>query len=381
MRAELGLSPPERRIGQTAHDFVAALGAPDAILARQKRGGVADRRLALSPAHRRGRWRDRDTPRRGARRAISRPRAQARPPRADRAAPPSGAEAAAGAAAERLSVTRIETLRRDPYAIYAERILELAPLPPIGAEVGPREIGDDWHDALEAYARRRRGRATRPKSARACWRSRRRFRAAARRPAFRALALAAHRRKAIDLFCEFDAARRRGRRIWLEAEGRFIPLADGSRSRSPPAPTASNCGRDGGAAVIDYKTGAAPGVKEVKVGFAPQLTLEAAMLKRGGFAGAGPSRRPRAIYFKLGGADGGKEERDQVQGRRLRRSGREAFRRAAEAAREQFADMSTPYLSRPLPKFAGRGTKTTTIWPASTNVGDRRPVPNAGDAA
>ena len=40
MRAALGLSAPERRIGQTAHDFVAALGAREAILSRaKKRGG------------------------------------------------------------------------------------------------------------------------------------------------------------------------------------------------------------------------------------------------------------------------------------------------------------------------------------------------------
>ncbi len=40
MRAALGLSAPERRIGQTAHDFVSALGAREAILSRaKKRGG------------------------------------------------------------------------------------------------------------------------------------------------------------------------------------------------------------------------------------------------------------------------------------------------------------------------------------------------------
>ena len=40
MRAALGLSAPERRIGQTAHDFVAALGAREAVLSRaRKRGG------------------------------------------------------------------------------------------------------------------------------------------------------------------------------------------------------------------------------------------------------------------------------------------------------------------------------------------------------
>ena len=60
MRAALGLSPPERRIGQTAHDFVAALGARRSD--RQPRAQArrrADRRFALSPAHRRRRRRDR----------------------------------------------------------------------------------------------------------------------------------------------------------------------------------------------------------------------------------------------------------------------------------------------------------------------------------
>ena len=40
MRATLGLSPPERKIGQTAHDFVMAMGAPRVILSRaHKRDG------------------------------------------------------------------------------------------------------------------------------------------------------------------------------------------------------------------------------------------------------------------------------------------------------------------------------------------------------
>ncbi len=58
--------------------------------------------------------------------------------------------------------------------------------------------------------------------------------------------------------------------------------------------------------MIDYKTGAPPGNKEVEVGFAPQMTLEAAMLKRGAFEAIGPLEPEGAIYLKLGGADGGK---------------------------------------------------------------------------
>src|SRR3712207_3032759 len=40
MRSRIGLSPPERRIGQTAHDFVQALGCPDVVITRTaKRDG------------------------------------------------------------------------------------------------------------------------------------------------------------------------------------------------------------------------------------------------------------------------------------------------------------------------------------------------------
>ena len=54
MRAALGLSAPERRVGQTAHDFVAALGAREAISEPlEEAGRRAHRRLPLSPAHRR----------------------------------------------------------------------------------------------------------------------------------------------------------------------------------------------------------------------------------------------------------------------------------------------------------------------------------------
>ncbi len=53
MRRELGLDPPERRIGLSAHDFAQALGAPEVILARAaKVAGSPDRHLALRTAHR-----------------------------------------------------------------------------------------------------------------------------------------------------------------------------------------------------------------------------------------------------------------------------------------------------------------------------------------
>src|ERR1700753_453461 len=106
----------------------------------------------------------------------------------------------------------------------------------------------------------------------------------------------------------------------------------GSRSRAAPAP-GSRCpaspaalfaltaradrielSREGLATVIDYKTGSPPGNREVEVGFAPQLTLEAAMLKRGAFANIGPLDAEGAIYLKLGGADGGRARPVKLEG-------------------------------------------------------------------
>ena len=42
--------------------------------------------------------------------------------------------------------------------------------------------------------------------------------------------------------------------------------------------------RDGRYAILDYKTGQPPTGKQVRMGLSPQLTLEAAILREGGFA-------------------------------------------------------------------------------------------------
>src|SRR5262249_16381477 len=51
-----------------------------------------------------------------------------------------------------LSVTQIETLRRDPYAIYPQKILELKELDPFGGFAGAAEIGGGIHAALARFA-------------------------------------------------------------------------------------------------------------------------------------------------------------------------------------------------------------------------------------
>ena len=59
--------------------------------------------------------------------------------------------------------------------------------------------------------------------------------------------------------------------------------------------------RDGSLQIIDFKTGSTPTAKQVAQGFAPQLTLTAAILADGGFADAPPTPASELLYVKVTG--------------------------------------------------------------------------------
>jgi ATP-dependent helicase/nuclease subunit B len=82
-----------------------------------------------------------------------------------------------------------------------------------------------------------------------------------------------------------------------------IPLATGTFRLIARADRIEQRG-DGRYAIVDYKTGQARTEKQVRTGLAPQLTLESAILRRGGFAGvpAGASIE-EILYVTLRGGE------------------------------------------------------------------------------
>jgi ATP-dependent helicase/nuclease subunit B len=355
MRAALGLSAPERRIGQTAHDFVSALGAREAVLSRaKKRGGqptVASRflqrmaaaagALAMKEPEERGevylafaRALDRPTDFQPERRPAPRPAVELRP--------------------KAMSVTRIETLRRDPYAIYAEYILRLKALEAVEREIGPRETGMAWHATLQQFVEAYPFGALPPEArdrllsmARTC------FAVLSDDPAF-----ALHWpniEKGLDFFLAFERDTRCSiAQAWVERQGALaVPLAGGTPFSVSGRADRIDVLRSGGARLIDYKSGAPPIAKDVKAGFSPQLTLEAAMLQQGGFEGLPPLETEQAIYLKLGGATGGEEKHAGGKGENIRDLAELHFA-GLKMLLEAFACEDTPYLSLPFPKFAPR---------------------------
>ncbi|HUZ66495.1 MAG TPA: double-strand break repair protein AddB [Beijerinckiaceae bacterium] len=357
MRMQLGLSPPERRIGQTAHDFVQAMGAPVVVLSRaQKRGGVPttpsrflQRMQALAGESAWTQCCVRGKTWLTLARLVDQPEAitplappQPRPPLALRP--------------QRLSVTRIETLRRDPYAIYAESILRLTPLEPIDAPLGARDAGMDLHELLAQFATAHPFGPSPPDAARDLHRiALQKFERLLSDPEWRAFHWPRLER-GLHHFVRWDAERRTGlERIDVEQRGELsIALADGSIFVLSAQADRIEHRSDGGWTVIDYKSGRVPTRREIECGFAPQLTLESAMIERGAFVCApGPARVADALYVQLGGGTPLCEQTVGGPQRPLSALAAEHFE-GLVALLSQFRTESTPYASRPFPQFASR---------------------------
>jgi ATP-dependent helicase/nuclease subunit B len=253
-----------------------------------------------------------------------------------------------------LSVTRIETLRRDPYAIYAEYILRLRALEAVERDMRPRETGIAWHAALQEFGEAYPSGALPPEA-----RERLLSIAQARFALLRAdPAFALHWpniEKGLDFFLGFEHGTRGAiAQIWVERQGAIVvPLANGTPFELRARADRIDVLGSGGARLIDYKSGAPPIAKEVKAGFSPQLTLEAEMLRQGGFEGLPPLRAEEAIYLKLGGAAGGEEKHAGGKGENILALAEHHFA-GLRTLLDAFACEDTPYLSRPFPRFVPR---------------------------
>ena len=307
MRLALGLDLPERRIGLSAHDFAQLFNAPEVVLSRAAKIDGAPsmpsrfvQRLAALTGNR---WDD--VAMRGER-YLALARELDRPERIA-AAPQPAPTPPRAARPKSLSVTEIEDWLRDPYTIYAKHVLRLRPLDAVDTEPGAAERGSIIHAAIAEFTQ------TYAKDLPAD-------------PVGTLIALGEPRFAALEDFPEARAfwwprfvriahwfthweADRRARVAALAAETRGaieIALTDGAFKLRGIADRIERCG-DGRYAILDYKTGAVRTEKQVRTGLAPQLTLEAAVLRKGGFGGiaAGGSVAELAYVQLKGGHPAG----------------------------------------------------------------------------
>ncbi|MFM8375447.1 MAG: double-strand break repair protein AddB, partial [Phenylobacterium sp.] len=152
MRKRLGLPPAERRIALSAHDFAQSACAPEVYLLH------AHRRRGAPALESRWLWRLRTLAKGAGATLPGRPDLEAIATAADapgdfapalRPAPCPPLEARP----RELAVTRVETLVRDPYAVWARDILRLYPLDRPDAPIDVRMRGTAIHSALEDFVK------------------------------------------------------------------------------------------------------------------------------------------------------------------------------------------------------------------------------------
>jgi ATP-dependent helicase/nuclease subunit B len=350
MRAALGLPPPERRVGLSAHDFAQAACAPEVILLH------AERREGAPSVPSRWLWRLK-TLAQGAgltlpgrpevlawARALDRPDGY-KPAKRPEPTPPVSVRP------RKLPVTAVETLTRDPYAVYARFILKLRQMDRPDQPVEARARGTAIHAAFEAFARVWPGELP-PDAAQQfekLYLNELRNAGAPEAAMAREQALA---REAGAWVAQMERERRADQPVILvEQEGVLRFDSDAGEFLLTARADRIELTRDGYAHVLDFKTGGAPTAKEVRTGFSPQLTLTGAILAAGGFDAAGKRAPGDLIYLRVTGRRPAGETMVRAAAGSESESMSEQALSGLMALIGRFDDARHPYLSRTAPQF------------------------------
>jgi ATP-dependent helicase/nuclease subunit B len=290
IRALLGLPGLERRIGLEAQQFAAGLGGPDVLITRARRDArapaVASRfwlRLVamtggIAPHRPLQLWAD----------GLDRPhqftpaeRPAPRPPVPDRP--------------RRLAVTKLDRLKADPFAFYADAMLKLRAWDGVDADPSAAWRGSAVHKVFETWIKE-----DDCDPARLRPRAEALLRETAAHPVLRAL-WTPRLLEAIDWVAgEVRRDLDGGRRPVLAERKGMIDIA-GIRLEG----TVDRIDRlaDGRLAIVDWKTGKPPSKKAVAEGYAMQLGLLGLIAEQGGFEGL--TGKPTLFeYWSLSAKDG-----------------------------------------------------------------------------
>lgn len=300
MKIAIGLEPPERKVGLAAHDFLLALSSPEIVLSYAERRGTSpadqsrflkrllafvgkdcEAELAKRAAHLKA-WTmqidavDTINP---APRPAPQPPADLRP--------------------RRLSITEVETLLRDPYAIYAKHVLRLKPLDPLGAPPDFAERGNLIHDVLGDFIADGHDCAAPDAHAKLMELA---------NVAYERLADVADRRdiwlKRFDAIAHAFLAHETTNNVDLamrhaEIRGEATLEIAGTPFTLHGRADRVDQTQSGTLEIVDFKTGGVPSKKDMENFMAPQLPMAGLIARQGGFEGVARANSGAFRYIKL----------------------------------------------------------------------------------
>lgn len=303
MRKESGLLLPERRIGLAAHDFQQALCHENVWLTRSMRSddaqsvpsrwlnrlsnllpGISEGEAVLTEMHERGNvWLAKTTSLEKVVRTKPAPRPSPAPPVAARP--------------RRLSVSQIDLLLRDPYAIYARHVLRLKPLDPLMRAPDHLLRGIVLHEVMQRFIERTRDAPHDMTVASLCQHAAQVLEDRVPWGAARAIWLARITRVA-DWIVQSEANRRQLARPAALEETGTLTLGELGFTMTAKADRI-DLTENQEYLLYDYKTGAPPS-KEKQKYLQKQLLLEALIAEEAGFSDLPPGPVLQATYIGLG---------------------------------------------------------------------------------
>jgi len=272
IRTQLGLPGLERRIGIEAQQFAAGLGGPEVLLTRARRDArapaIASRfwlRLeamtgGIAPHRALQHWAD----------VLDRPadftpaqRPAPRPPVEDRP--------------RKIAVTKLDRLKADPFAFYADAMLRLRAWDAVDADPSAAWRGSAVHKVFETWIKEDECDPTRLRP-----RAEALLRETAAHPVLRAL-WTPRLLEAIDWVATAVAEDQAAGRSPILAECKGVIDVAGIRLEG----TVDRIDRlaDGSLAIVDWKTGKPPSKRAVAEGYSMQLGLLGLIAENGGFEG------------------------------------------------------------------------------------------------
>ena len=298
MKTDMGLEPPERRIGQLAHDFIMASGTRRLILSRSLRQGSTptvasrwlQRLLALGGEDLAQQLKTRGEQYRHWASAIDAGENQA-PARRPAPKPPADLQPT------KYSFSEVGRLRRDPYSIYARRILKLDPIAPFNTDPGAAERGTLYHAIIDCYTREGHLPGT-PASQEAMQRIIDELFAAERLPPHIDQVWRPRFVEVGRAFLRWEANRAADIKKTVTEAGAGWEVPEAGIRLTGIADRIDIKG-SGLATIIDYKTGSSPTPAQARLLLDPQLALEAAALRAGAFKSIGAQDVDELLYVRL----------------------------------------------------------------------------------
>lgn len=294
-RAPLGLNDPEERMGLSAHDFAQLAAAPHVVMLyaarRDDSPAVASRWVWRLRTLAEGAFGERTAellrgetadlmnwvPAVQARGIGSLPASFSAEPRPTRRTPEDWPQ--------RLSVTRVDRLQRDPYSLWAESVLGLKEVDVLGAPLAANLRGTAIHAALDAFENEGvaknagtlleliRNELRRTGEPEASWEGR-----------------FAIWQDVADWYLGWRAGRDVSGRVAREVRGKYVTEIGGHAFTLSATADRIERTATGGLVIVDFKTGLPPSDKAIAAGFDQQMPLQAVVAMKGGFEGvaAGP---------------------------------------------------------------------------------------------